>query len=89
MSQTGTQSSCVGAVRLAEGFFWEANYQYANSRRSQSLLPVLTLATALYAEPHSKVFQRLRGLRIAIPPLGIILDKLIYAWNRIDRTDKR
>lgn len=78
----------VGAMRLAEGFFWEANYQYAHSRR-KPLLPLLTLASALHAEPHSKVFKRFPGLRTAIPPVDIILDKLIYAWNRIDLAQKR
>lgn len=78
----------VGAIRLAEGFFWEANYQYAHSR-GKSLLPLLTLAAAPHLEPQSGVFKRLPKLRTAIPPLGILLDKLIYGWNRTDRADKR
>ena len=79
----------VGAVRLAEGFFWEANYQYAPSSLDQSVLPLLTLAVAPYSEPYSGAFKRLPGLRIAVPSLGILLDKLIHVWNRIDRGDKR
>jgi hypothetical protein len=74
----------VGAVRLAEGFFWEANYQYAHSSLDQSVLPLLTLAVAPYSEPYSGAFKRLPGLRIAVPSLGILLDKLIHVWNRID-----
>jgi hypothetical protein len=79
----------VGAVRLAEGFFWEASYQYAHSRPNRSLLPLLTLAVAPYAEPYSIVFKRLPELRLAVPPLEILLDKLTHAWKRIDRGDKR
>jgi hypothetical protein len=79
----------VGALRLAEGYFWEANYQYAYSGRHQSVLSLITLAIALHAQPGRRVFERHPRLRNAIPSLDILLDKMIHAWNRCDREDKR
>jgi len=79
----------VGALRLAEGFFWEANYQYGHSNRGKCVGPLLSIAMLHYAEnPMSRVFELHPQLQKELPSPKTILDKLIWIWDELEIEDK-
>lgn len=79
----------VGALRLAEGFFWEANYQYTHSNRGKVVGPLLSIAMLSNTQnPISRVFELHPELQEELPLPKTILDKLIAIWNELESKDK-
>lgn len=78
----------VGAFRLAEGYFWEANYQYAHSNRAQFTGPLLAIASLHSKHPASKVLTNHPEFQESLPAPRIVLRKLVSVWDQLDSADK-